>query len=544
MTTSSTRTRIMATTLCAALAAPPLALACGGFFCQLVPINQAGEQIIFHQNGNDVTAIVLIQYTGEAEEFSWVVPVPGVPELSTGSDALFQSLELATRPQFNLEIKGNDCPQPVFLGGGGTGSPTAANESADDADGGVEILDKGIVGPFETQVVSSDDPTAMATWLEDNGYDLTDRGAELITPYVEDGMNFVALKLQQDRGVGDIRPLIMKYQTELPMIPIRLTAVAAQDDMGVLTWILASGRAIPRNYLHVIPNYTLLNWYQGTQQAYASYQGLITNAMDEAGGQGFATDYAGRVNDDLMQQLPRQEDYDAALAELRGADDARGFLSSLIFGFVFPQDTITEILQRQLPLSDGIDPFVYNDPTLLLEAAGTDAVDGARSQIVAEIDEGLVQPLANTLEVFDNMPYMTRMYTTLSAEEMTLDPIFSYNVDMPDQPMAREATLQINCNMITGESWSLTLGPGTERDGERVLEGTGNPPFNAPAIDQPTVLRAEFLNESLPADVRIDNNPGIFQIGDPRSCGAGAGLFASLSLVGLTLGMVALRRRR
>ena len=52
---------------------------------------------------------MLIQYVGEASDFSWVVPVPGVPELSTGSDVLFQSLEQATRPQFNLEIDGESC---------------------------------------------------------------------------------------------------------------------------------------------------------------------------------------------------------------------------------------------------------------------------------------------------------------------------------------------------------------------------------------------------------------------------------------------------
>ena len=57
------------------------ARACGGFFCQAVPINQAAEQIIFRQNGDQVTAVVLIQYVGDAEDFSWVLPVPGVPSL-------------------------------------------------------------------------------------------------------------------------------------------------------------------------------------------------------------------------------------------------------------------------------------------------------------------------------------------------------------------------------------------------------------------------------------------------------------------------------
>ena len=58
------------------------ATACGGFFCQAQPIIQASEQIIFRQEGNRITAIVQIQYQGTAEDFSWVVPVPGIPDLS------------------------------------------------------------------------------------------------------------------------------------------------------------------------------------------------------------------------------------------------------------------------------------------------------------------------------------------------------------------------------------------------------------------------------------------------------------------------------
>ena len=82
------------------------AAACGGLFCQVVPINQAGEQIIFRRDGDMVTAVVLIQYVGEAEDFSWVVPVPGIPDLSAGSDLVFAPLESTTRPQFVLETTG------------------------------------------------------------------------------------------------------------------------------------------------------------------------------------------------------------------------------------------------------------------------------------------------------------------------------------------------------------------------------------------------------------------------------------------------------
>lgn len=64
------------------------AAACGGFFCSLAaPVQQgmnltcadrqlngraAGENILFSMKGDVVTATIQIQYSGPAEEFSWV----------------------------------------------------------------------------------------------------------------------------------------------------------------------------------------------------------------------------------------------------------------------------------------------------------------------------------------------------------------------------------------------------------------------------------------------------------------------------------------
>ncbi len=107
--------------------------ACGGFFCNQVPIDQAGEQIIFHQSADVVTAMVRIQYTGAAEEFAWVVPVPGIPELSVGFDDVFQALETATRPQFNLGRTGDRCVVPDFdlaFALDGQAAPTSAQNLA------------------------------------------------------------------------------------------------------------------------------------------------------------------------------------------------------------------------------------------------------------------------------------------------------------------------------------------------------------------------------------------------------------------------------
>ncbi len=534
-----------------------LAWACGGFFCQLVPIDQAGEQIIFRQDGDQVTAVILIQYAGEAEEFSWVVPVPGIPDLSVGSDLVFSPLEQATRPQFTLLVDGEPCSEPTFFLGGFGSAPVSDDFSTGAEDSGVEVLQTLSVGPFDTQVISSDDPRALVTWLEENAYDLSDRGEELITPYVEEGMNFVALKLRQDQGVGDIQPLIMRYTSARPMIPIRLTAVAAEPDMGVIVWMLGDAPAAPVNYLSVEPNLTRLDWFSGTFNAYASYQDLVTEAMNEAGGRGFATDFAS-VTPDLSGQLPDASVLQSEIDGLRGSDDAT-FYANLFFNFTLPQNKVLEILRRQLPLGDGVDESNYAESAVLGAILGADVVTAAREAILAELEATVIEPLEETLEALAGKAFMTRLYTTLSPEEMTLDPVFTFNPDVPEQSLEREATLDLSC--VGDETrWTLTLGAGTGRDGEVVIRGIGESPLftSPPVIDQfavatsamaddqgaPQIVTANTFSEAV---VRTTSSGGTDTITNPFEailtfCGNGILGAMVLSFAALTLFAVARRR--
>ncbi|MFQ5461432.1 MAG: DUF2330 domain-containing protein [Phycisphaerae bacterium] len=542
----------------AMLASPKLATACGGFFCQAVPIDQAGEQIIFRKDGDTVTAVILIQYEGEAEDFSWVVPVPGIPDLSVGSDLIFNPLELATRPQFTLITEGEACPQPLpfpFTLGGLAPVADSAGGVAEDND--VVVLQREVVGPFDTVVVQSEDPDALATWLADNNYDLSDRGSELIAPYVDQGMNFVALRLRQDQGTGDLQPLIMRYQSEEAMIPIRLTAVAAMPNMGILVWLLGDARGVPTNFLHVTPNYTLVNWYSGTTAAYASYQGLITTAMDEAGGQGFATDYAGR-SIDIVPSLPDPVQFREELGRLNAIEDDARFIAEVVNGFVFPQEKVLEVLRRELPLDAGEDEFLYFSDGTLAVTFSPEQLAAARTALATKLQDAVITPLEASVAVFDGNPYVTRMFTTLSPEEMTLDPTFSFNPDLPDQAIERQATMRLSC---TGSetSWTLTLGPGTDRDGELVIEGTGNPPVffaGPPVIVQDSVFQTETLTTSGPPTNVQRKSFAVFQVSDDGSgagggssgvnlCGAlGLGCGSGVTMLLVTLLGLQLMRRR
>lgn len=522
----------------------PQAVACGGFFCAGVPIFQAGEQIIFRQDGNRIKAIVLIQYQGDAEDFSWVLPVPGIPDISLASDLLFTPLELATRPQFTLDVIGEPCqpvsiPGVVFLTGGAQPSAALGDDSNIEV---VQILERLIVGPFDIQIVTSADAEALATWLDENGYDLSDRGRDLIAPYVEAGMNFVAMRLKQESGTGDIQPIQLEYESDDPMIPIRLTAVAAQPDMGIAVWLLGNSRAVPLNYLHVIVNYTRLNWLGGAFAAYNSYLSLITEAMDEAGGQGFATDFAAPA-DAIVASLPDVATLRDSLALFNADPDPARAISTLAAGFLFPRTKVLEILRRILPLPSDQNDFTYQNPPFLHTLFDLATLTAARNALVAELEVTGIQPLEDSLAIFDDNPYLTRFYTTLSPEEMTLDPVFSFNPDLPDQSLERKADLVISC-FLGVTNWFLRLGPGTDRDGEIVMQGTGIPPSAIPPEvgGQAAIKTSQILRRTgSPETVRENFFIQAF-IADP----AGSPLCGLLSFPMLlaTLALVAFMRRR
>ncbi|HEX3594658.1 MAG TPA: DUF2330 domain-containing protein, partial [Polyangiaceae bacterium] len=222
--------------------AAPRADACGGFFCSASPVDQTAEHILFTVNDDQtVTAYVQIQYAGDRDAFAWVVPAPGLPKLTTDfPDQAFRALSLATDPQY----RSNSC-------GGPRGAPTlgvSANAGAS-KDESVTVLATQAVGPYETTTVQATDSSALVEWLQAHDYRITNKMIPLLEPYVEGGMNFVALRLQADKAVSDIQPLGMTYDGDKPSIPLRLTAIAAQPEMGIVSFILSDRRWAPENYI-------------------------------------------------------------------------------------------------------------------------------------------------------------------------------------------------------------------------------------------------------------------------------------------------------
>ncbi len=298
-------TLLMAPLVIILLARP--AFACGGLFCRNNPVDQNAERIIFTDNGDGtVTAIVQIQYTGFDEDFSWILPLPepignediAVPETAVTA---FTELELATNPVF-IPPPTPQCAQRMLSVDMAEGAMPAS---------GVSVYAEGEVGPYGFVVVGSENPDELVNWLIDNGYRVTPEMEPLIDVYVEEQFVFLAMRLAPEFGVQDIAPIAITYPSAAPMIPLRLTAVAANPDMAVITWFFADKQAVPANYGHFEIDDSEITFFTFGGN---NYRQLMGEKANEINGQAFITEYAAPTSetdfvDPLLQELNGRHKY-------------------------------------------------------------------------------------------------------------------------------------------------------------------------------------------------------------------------------------------
>ena len=447
----------------------PDAYACGCFAAPspAFPVVQAGEKILFVREGTTISAHIQIQYEGEAEEFGWLIPMPAVPEVRLGVEELFVQLEAATNPSFLLSIQGGGCDdgESLFACGSQDSRAGVAFEDVGNQNPNPEpvVVEQGSAGPFEFAVVRADDKGPMLEWLQDNRYVVPEGGENLLDPYVREGAFFLALKLRSGQSTGDLQPIVIEYEADQPMIPLILTQLGAIVDMGVLTWILGDVRAVPTNYRHVQINEEYIDWFNAAN----NYADVVARAVDEAeNGHAFVTEYAG--TSDLMVGVLDPPGRFGRRDTFEATTDAIEYVN-LLGTQLFPMDAIRSILERTFPMpaeviDQGIQPDEYYqnlgqslarfDPN----PAGFDPV-----ALTQELWERVVAPTIATGALFRRHDYLTRLYTAISPREMTVDPAFDFNPDLPDVSNQHLATIVQQCDPDDEDNpWEMTLSDGRQ----------------------------------------------------------------------------------
>ena len=137
-----------------------------------------------------------------------------------------------------------------------------------------------------------------------------------------------------------------KYASDLPMIPLVLTSVAANPHMGIQVWMLGAGRAIPRNYYHTVINDAKLDWINGSQ----NYNDVIIAATAEAPDKhSFVTEYAGAVSP-MQERAQRARPLRRRRRELAAQATDVDFVQYLLsHQFPFTAQTVA-VLQKYIPM--------------------------------------------------------------------------------------------------------------------------------------------------------------------------------------------------
>lgn len=495
---------------------PSAALACGGFFCFTQPVDQSAERVLYVQEENKITVHIQISYTGDDEKFSWVLPLMKVPELGVGSDSIFTILEQSTSPQFQLQWQQKpDCQgySPCELmdaaaGGGAGGGPTSEG-------GGVQVLKEENVGPYKSVVIKGNSGAELVKWLNDNGYVQPQETVPLVDSYAKQDYVFLALQLQKDKSAGDLAPIVVTLEEVAPCLPLRLTKLAVAPDMPIVTWTLGQHRAIPKNFLHVTINDAVLDWMKpGT-----NYKTVVSKAVDQASGHAWTTEMAKKTAELKLQFANKNWD----TSKLAAITDPGKFLMKLLEDG-YPRTTqMQQLIRKHIPKpaafeSVGDQEFYgciqcdgcSDKPCSDYKAAVAQQTFDAKA-FATDVEKGIVEPLFIVQGHFDSIPYLTRMYTTVSADEMDKDPIFAFNKDLPDverlhtakaEPLCKEGTNKAhaakltfadghnievelpttydNCGFDFGGPGSASFGKGT---GPLVAAG-GQPAYSVEVLDE------------------------------------------------------------
>ena len=283
---------------------------------------------------------------------------------------------------------------------------------------------QGAVGPFDAALIKSDDPTALKKWLTDNAYVVSDAAAGLIDVYVRENKYFVALKLLNGVGVRSIQPIVLTFRGTEACVPLRLTAIAANPDMPVLVWVLSDKRVAPRGFYEMKIDEARIDWLRsGTN--YFGPQGLVSLAANEAGGNAFVTEYAGvssiartlvysngQINLTTLMMAMTPPVYVQA-ADLDGPGERSADAAAA--GEVHPD--------ARRGQGDGRHrAAVLRQHQLLLAAVRVPAL---RPRDPHQRDlESIVTPRIEAQMMIDSHPYLTRLNTFISPDEMNKDPFF------------------------------------------------------------------------------------------------------------------------
>jgi MYXO-CTERM domain-containing protein len=546
------------------------AQACGGLFCggpppdpfAPLPVAQSGENIVFAVDKDPVTgqgtvtAYIQILYSGTASDFSWVLPIDAVPTIAVGSDRVFTQVASLTRPSFGVEYvvegtcKADSGPRDGGFNASGTGGTTGTGGAGGPVSGGVNVIFRGDVGPYDAVVLHSTSSADLLKWLADNQFVVSDTARAIIEEYVALNKYFVAVKLLSGQETGAIQPVVLKFAGEVPCVPLKLTAIAALANLPVNLYVLGESRAVPSNYFEITLNQAKIDWLGGGQ----NYTAMVQAAADEAGGNAFIAEFAGSASVMSGTLWPNPI---INLPALQAATTPPAYLQQVLAQNLLIYGPMLPLLRKYIPepqvlVDMGIsESQFYNANAMYWSQYQSSFAPFDPIAITAEVQTKIVDPLQAAQTLFDSHSYLTRLATFISPEEMNKDPEFLFNPELPTLSNVHTSKAHVLCGNMT-YTWCAAPLRLDLPDGQSIIYkrtatcGVDTTDF----AGLPSLAVAYLRAEAGAGQTVINNQPRIDQavathndaLGGGCSCRVAPG--ASAGALGLLLALAAVRLRR
>jgi hypothetical protein len=270
--------------------------------------------------------------------------------------------------------------------------------------------------------------------------------------------------------------------------------------MGVMVWVLGHARAIPVNYMSLELNEALINWLSPG----STYDDVVNEAANQAGGQGFVTEMAGDAAPMADVIVPSWEtsEWDLLRTETWGGRHTE--LVSRALSTFGSHDGIRDVVTATVPVPAGYTLEEVLGCFTCVYGWGPAEIPGFDpAAFLAALESSVIEPMTRTAELFRTHATMTRFYTTMSADEMTRDPMFAFNSNLDDVSSVHNATRVIECSPSLSQSeapWRVVLPSG------ETVRGTGTSwPFTAAGGEMPANARIRRLDTEGEGEVIVDN---------------------------------------
>ncbi|MFF8862203.1 DUF2330 domain-containing protein [Streptomyces sp. NPDC015139] len=221
--------------------APAYACGCGA----MIPdasrrISVSEEQSVLRWDGRREQIVMRLTVDGDAAHAAWIMPVPHRATVRLGDAALFDQLAQAVAPVHRTRYH--------FWPGTGDWPFDGRDLAADGAlpaAGGVSVVGRQRLGPFDVARLTATDPAALGDWLHRHGFSLPARLKTALRPYVDRHWEYVAVRLAPRAGGtplhGALDPLHLTFDADRPVYPMRLSRLArTPQSLGL--YVLAAHR--------------------------------------------------------------------------------------------------------------------------------------------------------------------------------------------------------------------------------------------------------------------------------------------------------------